>query len=186
MSKLKKINRGALFFITMLAVVIVMIVVESATLSSEKKNIMKTINSVAGIELGYMILPDDVKASGGNAEKIDAYIEKLKNETVVFYASNTGHSAEKLCLSDMNEVRERIVKQCINGEYYMSMNIAKSSILGIGAEQSIDIAKGEATVGVMIQVRVDDISSVNAHVTYRLVKEGSAWKLLSSEFNYVE
>lgn len=185
MKVLKKINKGLILTIIVLAALLIYISSIEKQRNSDKPDIRKACEDFILLTDKYVVLPEDMQKSGVSEEKVNEYVNQMKNDVEKVMISNT----------EAVKIQEQVIENNLR-DSYNALDVRSKVSRKIKKINGYEFDGNQVTVKLNNQVEIvtkvfDEIESTKETETFDassdeiiLQKVDGKWKIVYSNLQF--
>ncbi len=185
MKVLKKINKGLILTIIVLAALLIYISSIEKQRNSDKPDIRKACEEFIALTDKYVVLPEDMQKSEVSEEKVNEYVNQMKNDVEKVMISNT----------EAVKIQEQVIENNLR-DSYNALDVRSKVSRKIKKINGYEFDGNQVTVKLNNQVEIvtkvfDEIESTKETETFDassdeiiLQKVDGKWKIVYSNLQF--
>lgn len=185
MKVLKKINKGLILTIIVLAALLIYISSIEKQRNSDKPDIRKACEEFIALTDKYVVLPEDMQKSEVSEEKVNEYVNQMKNDVEKVMISNT----------EAVKIQEQVIENNLR-DSYNALDVRSKVSRKIKKINGYEFDGNQVTVKLKDQVEIvtkvfDEIDSTKETETFDasndeiiLQKIDGKWKIVYSNLQF--
>lgn len=185
MKVLKKINKGLILTIIVLAALLIYISSIEKQRNSDKPDIRKACEEFIALTDKYVVLPEDMQKSGVSEEKVNEYVNQMKNDVEKVMISNT----------EAVKIQEQVIENNLR-DSYNALDVRSKVSRKIKKINGYEFDGNQVTVKLNNRVEIvtkvfDEIESTKETETFDassdeiiLQKVDGKWKIVYSNLQF--
>lgn len=185
MKVLKKINKGLILTIIVLAALLIYISSIEKQRNSDKPDIRKACEEFIALTDKYVVLPEDMQKSEVSEEKVNEYVNQMKNDVEKVMISNT----------EAVKIQEQVIENNLR-DSYNALDVRSKVSRKIKKINGYEFDGNQVTVKLNNQVEIvtkvfDEIESTKETETFEassdeiiLQKVDGKWKIVYSNLQF--
>ena len=185
MKVLKKINKGLILTIIVLAALLIYISSIEKQRNSDKTDIRKACEEFIALTDKYVVLPEDMQKSEVSEEKVNEYVNQMKNDVEKVMISNT----------EAVKIQEQVIENNLR-DSYNPLDVRSKVSRKIKKINGYEFDGNQVTVKLNNQVEIvtkvfDEIESTKETETFEassdeiiLQKVDGKWKIVYSNLQF--
>ena len=185
MKVLKKINKGLILTIIVLAALLIYISSIEKQRNSDKPDIRKACEEFIALTDKYVVLPEDMQKSEVSEEKVNEYVNQMKNDVEKVMISNT----------EALKIQEQVIENNLR-DSYNALDVRSKVSRKIKKINGYEFDGNQVTVKLNNQVEIltkvfDEIESTKETETFEassdeiiLQKVYGKWKIVYSNLQF--
>ena len=185
MKVLKKINKGLILTIIVLAALLIYISSIEKQRNSDKPDIRKACEEFIALTDKYVVLPEDMQKSEVSEEKVNEYVNQMKNDVEKVMISNT----------EALKIQEQVIENNLR-DSYNALDVRSKVSRKIKKINGYEFDGNQVTVKLNNQVEIvtkvfDEIESTKETETFDassdeiiLQKVDGKWKIVYSNLQF--
>ena len=185
MKVLKKINKGLILTIIVLAALLIYISSIEKQRNSDKPDIRKACEEFIALTDKYVVLPEDMQKSEVSEEKVNEYVNQMKNDVEKVMISNT----------EALKIQEQVIENNLR-DSYNALDVRSKVSRKIKKINGYEFDGNQVTVKLKDQVEIvtkvfDEIDSTKETETFDasndeiiLQKIDGKWKIVYSNLQF--
>ncbi len=185
MKVLKKINKGLILTIIVLAALLIYISSIEKQRNSDKPDIRKACEEFIALTDKYVVLPEDMQKSEVSEEKVNEYVNQMKNDVEKVMISNT----------EALKIQEQVIENNLR-DSYNALDVRSKVSRKIKKINGYEFDGNQVTVKLNNQVEIvtkvfDEIESTKETETFEassdeiiLQKVDGKWKIVYSNLQF--
>lgn len=185
MKVLKKINKGLILTIIVLAALLIYISSIEKQRNSDKTDIRKACEEFIALTDKYVVLPEDMQKSEVSEEKVNEYVNQMKNDVEKVMISNT----------EAVKIQEQVIENNLR-DSYNALDVRSKVSRKIKKINGYEFDGNQVTVKLNNQVEIvtkvfDEIESTKETETFEassdeiiLQKVDGKWKIVYSNLQF--
>lgn len=185
MKVLKKINKGLILTIIVLAALLIYISSIEKQRNADKPDIRKACEEFIALTDKYVVLPEDMQKSEVSEEKVNEYVNQMKNDVEKVMISNT----------EAVKIQEQVIENNLR-DSYNALDVRSKVSRKIKKINGYEFDGNQVTVKLNNQVEIvtkvfDEIDSTKETETFEassdeiiLLKVDGKWKIVYSNLQF--